>query len=146
MHRPIVVFTVLALVLGGVACAKKLDTGFPPASATASVSASSSSSVPTTPVTAATLTAQNIQWTTNQLLFKANEKITVTVDNKDATGQPHNLGIWTDPSRTSDEIYKPAKDVAAGDKLDYIIPALKAGKYYFECDIHKSMNGTITVR
>jgi plastocyanin len=27
----------------------------------------------------------------------------------------------------------------------YEIPALDAGEYYFHCDVHPTMNGTVTV-
>jgi plastocyanin len=140
------VLSVLALVAS--ACSSAKDTGFPPILASSSVSASPSASIPTTPVTAATLIAKNIQWDLKQLLFQANAKITVTVDNQDsALGVPHDFGLFTNAARTADkEIFKPAKDTAPGEKVDYVIPALKAGTYYFQCDIHPSMNGTATVK
>lgn len=28
---------------------------------------------------------------------------------------------------------------------DYDVPALEAGTYYFQCDIHPQMNGTVEV-
>ena len=140
-------FTVLALILAlaavGTACSKQKDTGFPPIQP--SPSGSPSPSAPTTPVTAATLIAKSISWNLNQLLFKANSSVTVTVDNQDA-GVPHNFGIWTDPNRVQKEIYVPKSDVTGPNKLDYVIPPLKAGTYYFECDIHKNMNGTLKVQ
>ena len=50
-------------------------------------------------------------------------------------------------ARTPDkEIFKPTKDTAPGQKVDYVVPSLKAGTYYFQCDIHASMNGTVTVK
>jgi len=137
-----------ALALTVSACSTAKDTGFPPIAAASSASASPSASAPTTPVTAVTLIGKDIKWDLSQLLFKANEKITVTVDNQDTTlSVPHNFGLFTNAARTADkEIYKPAKDVAPGQKFDYVVPALKAGTYFFQCDIHTSMNGTVTVK
>ncbi|HJT38278.1 MAG TPA: cupredoxin domain-containing protein [Actinomycetota bacterium] len=89
--------------------------------------------------------AKNISWDTSQLLFKANSKVTVTVDNQDA-GVPHNFAIWTDPNRLQNEIYVPKMDVTGPAKGEYVIPPLKPGTYYFECDIHKNMNGTLKVQ
>jgi plastocyanin len=146
MRRPIVVFAILALALAGEACAKKLDTGFPPASATEGTTASASPSAPTTPVTAVTLVAKNIAFNQTQLLFKANEKITVTLDNQDAA-IPHDFGLYANKERTQDkEIFDPGtKQVTGPGTIDYTIPALKAGTYYFQCNIHPSMNGTAEV-
>ena len=95
-----------------------------------------------------TLIGKNIQWDLKQLYFVANKKVTVTVDNEDTSlGAPHNFGLFTNAQRTADkEIFKPAKDVSPGQKFDYVVPALKAGTYYFQCDIHTSMNGTVTVK
>jgi hypothetical protein len=149
MRRSFTLLVVLsALALVASACSTAKDTGFPPIPPSSSTSASASPSVPTTPVTAATLIAKSIQWDLKQLLFTANAKITVTIDNQDsALGVPHNFALYTNAARTPDkEIYKPAKDVPPGQKLDYTIPALKAGTYYFQCDIHPSMNGTATVK
>jgi plastocyanin len=137
-----------ALALTVSACSTAKDTGFPPIAAASSASASPSPSVPTTPVTAVTLIGKDIKWDLNQLLFKAGQQITVTVDNQDTTlGAPHNFGLFTNATRTPDkEIYTPKKDAAPGQKVDYVLPALKAGTYYFQCNIHTSMNGTVTVK
>ena len=140
------VFCALALAVS--ACSTAKDTGFPPIAASSSSSASPSASVPTTPVTAVTLIGKDIKWDATQLLFKANEKITVTVNNQDTSlNVPHNFGLFTNATRTPDkEIFKPTKDTAPGEKVDYVVPALKSGTYYFQCDIHASMNGTVTVK
>jgi len=148
MRRWFTLPTVLfALVLTVSACSTAKDTGFPAIAASSSTSASPSASVPTTPVTAVTLISKNIKWDLSQLLFKANEKITVTVDNEDtALSVPHNFGLFTDAARQAHQIFTPTKDVPPGQKVDYVVPALKAGTYYFQCDIHPSMNGTVTVK
>lgn len=143
-------FTALALIfalaLVGSACAKQKDTGFPALQPSSSTSASPSPQN-TTPATAVTLIGKNIQWDLKQLYFVANQKVTVTVDNQDtALGAPHNFGLFTDPARQANQIFKPAKDVAPGQKVDYVVQPLKAGTYYFQCDIHPSMNGTIIVK
>ena len=128
--------TVLALVCVlaaiSVGCSKQRDTGLPAIQPPSSTSASASPSVPTTPVTAVTIVA--------------NATVTVTVDNQDA-GIPHDFGVYSNAARTPDkEIDKPATDVTGPAKKDYTIKPLKAGTYYFQCDIHPSMNGTITVK
>jgi plastocyanin len=96
-------------------------------------------------VKAATLVANNIQWDLKDLLFKANSKVTVTVDNQETSGVPHNFAIW-DSAAHNKQIFKPGFDVQGGEKKDYVVPALKAGTYLFQCDIHPSMNGNLTVK
>jgi len=140
-------FTALALIfalaLVGSACSKQKDTGFPPIQPSSSGSASPSL-VSTVPVTAVTLVGKNITWDLSQLYFVANKKVTVTVDNQDQA--PHNFALFTDPNRQLGEIFTPKADTQPGQKLDYTVQPLKAGTYYFECFIHPSMHGTVTVK
>ena len=140
MRRSVTVLAVLALVVGGAACAKKLDTGFP--SPTISISASPSPQS-TEPATAVTLVAKDLKWDLAKLYFKADQTVTVTVDNKDA-GIPHNFGVW-DSSKKSKELFKPPTNVEGGAKGDYQVSPLKKGTYFFECEIHPTMNGSVEV-
>jgi len=136
MRRPIAVAAVLMLVVGGAACAKKLDTGFP------SPTLSIPSPKPTTPSTAWTLTPKNIQWDLTTLYFEANKKTTVTIDNQD--NAPHNFALYD--KEGGKELYTPdPSGTAPGAKGDEEIPAQKTGTYYFQCDIHPSMKGTVEV-
>jgi plastocyanin len=144
MRRPftaLVLIFVLALV--GSACSKQKDTGFPAIKPSSSGSATPSPQS-TVPVTAVTLIGKNISWDLSALYFEANKKVTVTVDNKDQA--PHNFALFTDPNRQLGEIFTPKQDAQPGTKLDYAVQPLKAGTYYFECFIHPSMHGTVTVK
>ncbi|TMK80695.1 MAG: hypothetical protein E6G46_09050 [Actinobacteria bacterium] len=140
-------FTVLALVCVlaavSVGCSKQRDTGFPAIQPPSSTSASPSPQS-TTAVTAVKLIGKNISWDLTKLYFVANKKVTVTVDNQDQAA--HNFAIFTDPNRQLGEIYKPTHDTQPGQKFDYVVQPLKAGTYYFECFIHPSMNGTVSVK
>ena len=134
---------IFSLALVGSACSKQRDTGFPAIQPSSSGSASPSPQS-TQPVTAVTLIGKNISWDLSQLYFVANKKVTVTVDNQDQAA--HNFAIFTDPNRQLGEIYKPTHDTQPGQKFDYVVQPLKAGTYYFECFIHPSMNGTVSVK
>ena len=37
-------------------------------------------------------------------------------------------------------------NVPGGQEVTYSIPAHEAGEYYFQCDLHPGMNGTVTVK
>jgi plastocyanin len=88
------------------------------------------------------ITAQGVAFDTKQITLPAGEEAPLTIDNQDAT--VHNLSIYEDDSATNDLFVGP--DVGAGSSLDYTIPALDKGKYFFRCDYHpSSMNGDVTV-
>lgn len=134
---------IFALALVASACSKQKDTGFPAIQPSSSGSTSPSPQS-TVPVTAVTLIGKNISWDLSALYFEANKKVTVTVDNQDQA--PHNFAIFTDPNRQLGEIFTPKQDAQPGQKVDYSVQPLKAGTYYFECFIHPSMHGTVTVK
>jgi plastocyanin len=56
---------------------------------------------------------------------------------------PHNVAIYTDSSAATNlfrgEIF------SSGSKV-YDVPALAAGSYFFRCDVHPDMQGTITAK
>lgn len=56
---------------------------------------------------------------------------------------PHNLWIYV--SKGGKNLFK-GKDVEGGDRAVYSIPPLKSGRYYFTCDIHPTMEGTLIVK
>jgi plastocyanin len=89
-----------------------------------------------------TLVAQNVQFTTSTLSFPADKPVTLKFDNKDSTA--HNVGIYD--KKGGKELFK-GSVVTGPTSTDYKVSPLKAGTYYFQCDIHPdSMNGTLTVK
>jgi plastocyanin len=88
------------------------------------------------------IAAQNIAFDTNTLTFPADTPSKLTFQNNDA-GTPHNIGIYTDES-ASKELFK-GEIVTGVDSIVYDIPKLAEGSYFFRCDIHTTMNGTVTV-
>jgi len=60
-----------------------------------------------------------------------------------AEGAPHNVAIYTDSSASTNlfrgEIFSNATKTAE-------VPALAAGSYFFRCDVHPEMQGTITAK
>jgi plastocyanin len=94
------------------------------------------------PPSGPTIVAQNVQFTTSTLSLPADKPVTLTFDNKDSTA--HNVGIFD--KKGGKELFK-GSVVTGPTSTDYKVSPLKAGTYYFQCDIHPdSMNGTLTVK
>jgi plastocyanin len=83
--------------------------------------------------------ARDIAFTTAQITVPAGEPFELTLDNRD--GAPHNVAIYTDSSAST--------QVSVGEifggpgQRTQPVPALAAGTYFFRCDVHQNMTGTI---
>ena len=89
-----------------------------------------------------TVVAADLAFDTDTIELPPDVETTITLDNKDA-GTPHDIAIYTDDSLgevlfTGDLVTGPAT-------AEYVIPPLPAGEYYFQCDVHPTMNGTVVV-
>jgi plastocyanin len=92
--------------------------------------------------TTVNVTASGIAFDTSTISLPAKVKTTIHFDNQDA-GVQHNIAIFTDDTM-SDLLFR--GDLVTGPgQADYSIPALDAGEYYFHCDVHPTMNGTVKV-
>ncbi len=91
---------------------------------------------------AVTVTAQNISFDTDTIDLPANTAVTLTFQNEDA-GVQHNISIYEDDSRAK-SLFKGAL-VTGIATAQYQIPPLPPGTYYFQCDVHPNMNGTVVV-
>jgi plastocyanin len=111
----------------------------PLASGSASVSPGSSGSAAAAGPTLH-IAAQNIQFDTNQLEAPAGQVFVLEFANNDP-GVPHNVDIKdaTGASSFKGEI------ITGPTKASYQVPALPAGTYTFQCDVHPNMTGTLTV-
>jgi plastocyanin len=87
-----------------------------------------------------TITAANLAWDTDALAVNADEPFTVTVENEDTA--VHNFSIYEDDTLETDFFI--GKDVAANATVEEEVDPLKEGEYYFQCDYHPSMNGTLS--
>jgi plastocyanin len=87
------------------------------------------------------LSAENLEFSASVIEAPAGEEFTITFTNLEAV--PHNVVVLTEEG--GDEIV--AGDVLSeADATDTItVPALEPGEYYFFCEIHPDMNGTIVV-
>jgi plastocyanin len=90
----------------------------------------------------ASVTAQGLQFTPTEISLPASQASTITFDNQDS-GVPHNIDIFSDSGYTT-SVWK--GDLVTGvATVDYDVPALDPGTYYFRCDVHTTMTGTVTV-
>jgi plastocyanin len=88
------------------------------------------------------LSAASVAFDTDQLTFAANEETTLPFNNEDSA--PHNFSIYEDESAEQDLFV--GAEATGGSAIDYQIPPLDKGEYFFRCDLHpSSMTGTVTV-
>jgi plastocyanin len=88
-----------------------------------------------------TVVAKDMKFTSPTVEVKAGTNFTLHFDNQDAA--PHNVGIYTDSGASS--AVSVGEIVTSGTK-DQVVPALKAGTYFFRCDVHHDMTGTIVAK
>lgn len=89
-----------------------------------------------------TISAANVQFDTQELTFPADQETTLTLNNEDSV--EHNLSIYETEDAEQDLFIGP--NVAPGASVDYDVPAMPAGEYFFRCDLHPtSMIGTAFV-
>jgi plastocyanin len=86
--------------------------------------------------------AQGLAFDTDQIALPPDEPSTVIFENKDA-GVSHNIAIYTDSSLGTN-LFR-GQIIVGPASIDYSIPALKPGTYYFHCDVHPTMQGSVTV-
>jgi plastocyanin len=89
------------------------------------------------------ITAKNIAFNTTCMAAPAGQAFVINFENQDA-GTSHTVSIYTD-ANASTTLFK--GDVVVGPvQHTYRVSPLKAGTYFFRCDIHPDqMNGTFVV-
>ena len=88
-----------------------------------------------------TVVATNMAFTTPTVEIPAGRNVTLHFDNEDSA--PHNVAIYKDSS-ASEKLS--VGEIVTSAKTDQVIPALKAGTYFFRCDVHTNMTGTLVVK
>ena len=146
MHRVAVLEVVLialypvlvGVVLANTSIGEETEAGASEAAAEAGAPATEEGAAPSGD--AITLVAESIQFDTDAITVPAREEVTVTLDNQDTA--PHNFAVYRDES-AGEAIFE-GENVDAGASTDYEFTAPPPGEYYFQCDLHPTMNGTVT--
>jgi plastocyanin len=92
---------------------------------------------PSSPV----VVAKDLRFQSADVSAPAGKAFAMTFENQDTA--PHNVSIYTDSS-ASQRVYQ-GEIFSQGSRV-YQVPALTAGTYFFRCDVHPDMTGTLTVQ
>jgi plastocyanin len=125
MQRLIATLALAAVALAAAACSST-NAGQPAAPA-ASVD-------PNAPA----ITAKDIKFVQSEVKVPAGKPFQLSFDNQESA--PHNVAIYTDSS-ASQALFQ--GEIFSGATRVYQVPALAAGSYFFRCDVHPDMTGTI---
>jgi len=87
------------------------------------------------------ITAEGLAFDASTIEAAAGEAFTITLVNNDSA--PHNISIYTEEG--GDLLGEAGATAEAGQTVTLDVAALDAGTYYFQCDIHPDMNGTVVV-
>ena len=110
--------------------------------AACSSSAAAQPSAPTGPTSdGPTIVAKDMKFQTTTVEVKAGENLNLHFDNQDSA--PHNVAIYTDSGASTPVS---VGQVVSSAKADQVVPALKPGTYFFRCDVHHDMAGTIVAK
>ena len=95
-------------------------------------------SVTPPPDAAASIEANNLTFSTAELAVPAGAAFKLFFKNLE--GAPHNVAIYGD-STASAKIF--VGETITNAAITYDVPAIPAGEYFFRCDVHTDMNGTL---
>ena len=89
------------------------------------------------------ISAVDLQFSSDTLEFKAGEEAELEFVNDDASSIQHNVAIYEEEGGA--DIFV-GEVIPGGQTTTYSVPAMEAGEFYFQCDVHPGMNGTVTVK
>jgi plastocyanin len=92
------------------------------------------------------ITAESLAFDAQEIQVPAREQVSVTLDNKDTA--PHDFAIYRseeDATAQQDALFT-GDQVAPGTEANYEFRSPPKGDYYFQCNIHPTMNGDVVVQ
>jgi plastocyanin len=88
------------------------------------------------------ITAKNLKFDKRELDFRARNRAILRFKSDDT--EPHNVAIYGD--RTLQRTIFTFDPIPGPISQDFQFTAPPAGRYYFRCDVHPEMNGTVLVK
>jgi len=88
------------------------------------------------------ISSQNLEFSSDTITLPADEEASLAFENDDASSIQHNVAIYEEEG--GKELFV-GDVIPGGQAITYTIPPLKKGEFYFQCDVHPGMNGTVTV-
>ena len=87
--------------------------------------------------------AENTAFDTDEITLPADAPATLTLDNVDPAA--HNISIYEDDTASGEPLF--TFEPFPGPAVEtHEVPPIPAGGYYFRCDVHPTMEGTVVVR
>jgi plastocyanin len=88
------------------------------------------------------VSAVDLQFNTENLVLPAGEEAEIAFANEDTSSVQHNIAIYEEEGGADLWI---GEVIPGGQSTTYSVPALEKGEFYFQCDVHPGMNGSVTV-
>jgi plastocyanin len=73
----------------------------------------------------------------------ARAETVVHFENRDVSSVRHNIAVYENEKAT--EAIFQGEIISGGTSVDYEFKAPAQGEYFFQCDVHPGMNGTVLV-
>ena len=86
------------------------------------------------------ISAADLEFNVTTIEATAGEAFTITLVNNDSA--PHNISIYAEEGGAALALGPTAE---GGQTVETDVATLEPGTYYFQCDIHPEMNGTLVV-
>jgi plastocyanin len=87
--------------------------------------------------------ARGLQFLQPNLSVPSGGQVTIHFVNSDA-GTQHNIAVFRGPDATAPLLFR-GELIAGPAEVDYTFEAPPPGTYFFHCDVHPTMTGTLTV-
>jgi plastocyanin len=87
--------------------------------------------------------AKNTAFDVDRIELPADEPSMITLDNEDPAA--HNLSIYEDESASGEPLFT-FEPFAGPATKTFDVDPIPEGEYYFHCDVHPVMSGTVEVR
>jgi len=117
-------------IIGGMAAAGAIN-----------VKAEKKAKGPEAVASAVAVSAQGIAFQQSELKIPAGKQFTLNFSNKDS-GVPHNVAILKEKG-SAEALFREAV-VTGPATVAWKVKPIPAGSYYFQCDVHPNMSGTVT--